>query len=188
MDESAVARPYSQAAYKHAAAAGAAGEWEAMLSLLAATAETGEFRQLISDPRISEHECGQALEAILERSGIAGAGAGAGRDFHGFCRQLLANGRLPAAAQIAAQFGEIRRQAEKTLDVQIHTAFALSDQQVKHLGAAIKKRLGCLQVRTEVIIDEDLGGGVRIVAGDDVIDATVTAELARLRSRVLSFD
>ena len=186
MDASAVARPYAQAAYKHAASASAAGEWEGMLSLLAAIAATAEFRQLISDPRISEGECGQALEALLDKSSIGRDGHG--RDFRGFCHQLLANGRLSAAEQIAAQFEEIRRRAEKIVDVQIHTAFALSGQQIKRISAAIKSRLGCQEVRTEVLIDENLGGGVRIVAGDDVIDATVTAELDRLRSHVLSFD
>ena len=186
MDESSVARPYAQAAYRHAAAADAAGQWEGMLSALAAMADTGEFRQLISDPRIGPHQCGQALEALLDAAAIASDGHG--RDFRSFCRQLAAGGRLLAAGQIASQFGEIRRRAESVVDVRIHTAFSLSEQQVERIGEAVKRRLGCRRVRTEVIIDEGLGGGVRIVAGDDVIDATVAAELDRLRSHVLSFD
>lgn len=186
MDASAAARPYAQAAYQHAAGAGTAGQWEEMLSALAAISATGPFRQLIADPRLGEHECGQALEAMLTASQIDEQGAG--RDFRSFCRQLLAGGRLAAAGQIAAQFGEIRRLAEKIVDVKIYSAFALSEQQVGRIGEALKKRLACREVRTELVIDESLGGGVRIVAGDDVIDATVTAELDRLRSHVLSFD
>ncbi len=48
-----VARPYAEAAYKHAVASGELDQWSKMLQLAAMIAEDSEFKLLIGNPVIS---------------------------------------------------------------------------------------------------------------------------------------
>ncbi len=184
MDSQVSARPYAEAAYAHAAAAGAdaPAEWKRLLEGLAGLTGTVPLRQLMADPRFTPEQRSAAFTALLSQ--VAGDSSAFGQ-FSNFCLQLLANGRLEAAPEIAEQYASLHREAAGIVEAEIRTAFPLDDEQIGALTAALKRRLGCSEVRASVIVDESLGGGVRIRFGDDAIDATVTAELERMRSALL---
>jgi F-type H+-transporting ATPase subunit delta len=85
---------------------------------------------------------------------------------------------LPA---IAAQFEQLRAEAEARVDVEITSASAVPQAQQQQLAAAVGKRL-----QRDVAItwktDAELIAGARIRAGDLVIDGSVRGELDRLRT------
>ncbi|UGA39690.1 ATP synthase F1 subunit delta [Chromobacterium haemolyticum] len=78
--------------------------------------------------------------------------------------------------QIAEQFEVFKAQAEGVVDAVVETAFALNDAQKAELTDTLSKKYG-KSVRIDVRDNPDLIGGVRVLVGDDVIDASVRGKL-----------
>jgi len=88
---------------------------------------------------------------------------------------------LELLAEIHAQFEALKNEREGVVEAQVHSAFELSASQVADLQQRLEKRTG-RKVRTQVHVDKDLIGGVKLVLGDKVIDASARAQLAALES------
>ena len=73
----------------------------------------------------------------------------------------------------------MKAEQERTVDVEITTAFALVEETEKKLTQAIKARLN-RDVKIHSQIDKNLIGGMVIRAGDLVIDDSVRGKLHKL--------
>lgn len=65
------------------------------------------------------------------------------------------------------------------------TAVPMSDEQLERLARALSTQYG-RTVRTNVVIDEHVVGGIRVEIGDEVIDGTVSHRLAEAHRRMTS--
>ena len=61
----------------------------------------------------------------------------------------------------------------------VHSAFPLDDAQLASLGQLLETRFGRLQL--SVNVDPALIGGVKVVIGDQVLDASVSGKLSAMR-------
>jgi F-type H+-transporting ATPase subunit delta len=66
---------------------------------------------------------------------------------------------------------------------EVRTAVELTEDQRARLREALAKATG-RDVELQVVIDEDVVGGVLATIGDTVIDGTVSRQLSRMRSRL----
>ena len=99
---------------------------------------------------------------------------------------VIQNGRIEALPQITAQYRELLNHENKEADVTIETAFPLSDDQVADLIKALDKKFPGIKLLPKVVVDKDLIGGVRVIVGDKVLDGTVKARLAEMKSALTS--
>jgi F-type H+-transporting ATPase subunit delta len=83
---------------------------------------------------------------------------------------------LPEIAEI---FEALKANQEKTVDVELSTAFALSSDVVNTLTQALQARLS-RQINLQTKVDKHLIGGAVIRAGDTVIDSSVRGKLTKL--------
>ncbi len=67
------------------------------------------------------------------------------------------------------------------VEAEVQSAFELSEPQVQDLVQRLEKKTG-RKVRTQVSVNKDLIGGVRVLLGDKVIDGSVRAQLAALET------
>jgi F-type H+-transporting ATPase subunit delta len=163
-----IARPYAEAAFKLALENRNLAGWSDMLSLLAGVVEDDAIASRISDPNIDD----RALESLL--LGVFGDKLdGQGRNF---LQVLIQNKRLMLLPQIREQYEELRREHEGVVEATIVSALPMDDAQTGMLVAALEAKQG-RKVTARVEIDPELIGGVRIVVGDKVIDATVRGRL-----------
>lgn len=169
---STIARPYAEAVFALAREADDFDRWSAFLARAAAVAADAQVVRLIQDPRVAR----ETLLGIVADLSIQG-GDEAQRNF---LRLLIANRRVRALPDIAAQFEKLRAEAEGTVDAELVTAFAVSAAQKEKIAAALGKKLG-RKVRLGVSEDGDLIGGAIIRAGDLVIDASVRGQLEQLK-------
>jgi F-type H+-transporting ATPase subunit delta len=96
---------------------------------------------------------------------------------------LVENDRLLLLPDIAEQFAALRNRHDGTAQAEITSAFEMSDAQVQELVAALEQKFG-LKLKPSVTVDPSLIGGVRVAVGDQVLDTSVQAQLARMRDQL----
>jgi F-type H+-transporting ATPase subunit delta len=166
-----IARPYAEAAYKLALDSNALQQWSDMLALIEAVVHDEQIASRIGDPNVDEH----ALEAAM-LGALGDRLDGRGRNL---VQVLVQNGRLELAPHIRSLFEALRREHEGTVEAKIISAHPIGDDQLQPLLSALEKKYGC-KVTAQVEVDPELIGGVRIVIGDKMIDATVRGRLDAL--------
>ncbi|MAK56578.1 MAG: F0F1 ATP synthase subunit delta [Pusillimonas sp.] len=170
---STIARPYAEALFASAKGDQASlASWSDLVNELAAVASLEDVRDALTDPRLSNEQrfelfCGLVKSALSDQA-------------RNFIELLVQNDRILLLPQIAEQFDLLKNQFEGSAVAQITSAYELSDAQVAELLAGLEKKFG-LKLKPSVTIDASLIGGVRVVVGDQVLDTSVQAQLARMR-------
>jgi F-type H+-transporting ATPase subunit delta len=172
-EPSTIARPYAEAAFRLADGQGKLADWSAALANLAAVAADARIKAAVGDPNLPAAKVAGLFISIL-----AGKLTG---ETENFVRVLAENGRLDVLAEIRTQYEVLKNEREGTVEAEVHTAFEMNAAQVADLVQRLEKRTG-RKVRTKVLIDKNLIGGVKIVIGDKVIDGSARAQLGALEA------
>ena len=163
-----VARPYAKALYSLAAEQLSVQQWSESLTWLAAMAGHPAFAASIAHPKYTAEEVKIMMLDVL--------GARGNEEVKRFLDVLLKNGRLRLLPKIAEQFEVCKAQAEGVVHVVLETAFPISPFQQAELIDAISKKYGKF-VQIEVRLHPELIGGVRLLIGDNVTDASIRGKL-----------
>ena len=166
-----IARPYAKAAFEVALESGALDSWSRMLSLAAVVAKQETVSVMLTDPALSSEQlaatfievCGDELDSKAQN----------------FLHLLAENKRLVLLPEISSLFNILKANQEKSVDVQITTAFEVSSDISDKLAAALSKRLQ-RDIKLATSVDQKLIGGAIIRAGDTVIDSSVRGKLSKL--------
>jgi F-type H+-transporting ATPase subunit delta len=172
-DITTLARPYAKAVFELARDSGKFKDWSAALAAIAQSVSAPQTAALIEHPALTKAD----LTAVLTKA----LGGTLSAEALALLRLLVENNRLSAAPALAAQFEQLRAEAEARADVEITTAVTVAGSQQQQLAAAVGKRLG-RAVSVEWKTDEALIAGAVIRAGDLVIDGSVKSELERLQT------
>ena len=172
-EPSTIARPYAEAAFRLADAQGKLADWSAALANLAAVAADARVKAAVGDPNLPAAKVAGLFISIL-----AGKLTG---ETENFVRVLAENGRLDVLAEIRTQYEVLKNEREGTVEAEVYTPFEMNAAQVADLVQRLEKRTG-RKVRTRVLIDKNLIGGVKIVIGDKVIDGSARAQLGALEA------
>ncbi len=166
-----VARPYAKAAFQYADENGSLAEWSDMLGFAAAVSQDRDFQRYISDSKTTAEDQAKAfLNVGSDKLNEAGKN---------FISLLARNKRLGALGEIHNLFEQLKSEKEMSVDVEVTSAFALSDDQANKLAEALKRKLD-REVNLTSTEDKSLIGGVVIRAGDLVLDSSVRGKLAKL--------
>jgi F-type H+-transporting ATPase subunit delta len=163
-----VARPYAEAAFKLAREANALEHWSQMLALIEGVVSDENIASRVGDPNVDE----RALEGVI----LGALGERLDGPARNLVQLLIENGRLDLVAQVRTLFEALRREQEGVVEARIISALPLAEEQVRSLVGALERKYG-RKVNAQVEIEPELIGGVRIIVGDKVIDATVRGRL-----------
>ena len=168
-----LARPYAEAVFKLAKDKNALDKWSQMLAFLEVVVREPQVQALIGDPNLSV----QKIESLL--LGVCGEQIdGVGRNL---VQVLARNDRLLLLPAIRMLYEQRKAEQEGVLEAKIASAFALSDAQVGQLVSALEGKYK-RRVVVQVSVDRELIGGVKITAGDEVLDASVRGKLEAMRA------
>ena len=172
-----LARPYAKAAFEYAQAHQQLANWSAMLGLAAAVSQDDTMQRVLKAPRLTSTEKATTFVEVC------------GDKFDAQARNFLSivseNNRMELLPEIADRFDLYKAGQEKSVDVEVTSAFALNDEQQDKLAKVLSARLG-REVRLHAAEDASLIGGVVIRAGDLVIDGSVRGKLAKLAEALKS--
>ncbi len=170
---STIARPYAEAVFASVRNdQSLLASWSSLLAELAELASIDDVQAALTDPRLNAAKRTELFTGLV-KSPLSPAA-------RNFIELLIDNGRILALPQVAEQFELLKNQLEGTALAQISSAFPISDEQVQQLVAGLEKKFG-LKLKPAVTVDPELIGGVRVVVGDQVLDTSVQAQLARMR-------
>ena len=163
-----IARPYAEAVFKLASEGGALPAWSDALANIDGVVADARVQACISDPKVSASQ----LEGLV----LSVVGDNLSGDARNLVQVLVQNNRLDLMPLIRSHYEALKRDKEGMLEAKIISALPMSDEQVKQLVAQLEKKYQ-RKVTAQVETDASLIGGVKIVVGDKVIDATVRGKL-----------
>jgi F-type H+-transporting ATPase subunit delta len=169
------ARPYARAAFETAIGDGSLKAWSAGLGLLAALLQDSKVAGYLSDP---SRNTGTQAQTLIDL-----CGSELDAKVQNFVLVLAANKRLALLPEISSLFEGMKAEYEKTVDVDVISAFSMDSGAESNLVAALKKRLQ-RDVKLNVTVDRALIGGMIVRAGDLVIDGSVRGKLNKLAESV----
>lgn len=166
-----LARPYAKAAFEFALAAKDLAGWQKALSQAAAVSIDGRVLALLSSPNLTVTEKGEEFGDLC--------GDALDEKQVNFVKVLAGYNRLGLLPQVKELFELYKANQEKTVDVEIQTAFEISADLEKKLVSTLKEKLD-RDIELKTHIDKSLIGGALIRAGDTVIDGSARGRLAKL--------
>lgn len=168
---STLARPYAKAAFEFADNSDALTQWSNELSLAAAVARTEKIVKLLSSPSLTSAQQAESFIAVC--------GDELSSNVKNFMQVLSTNKRLSLLPEISALYEAFKANREKSVEVDITSAFELDDAIQKTLSQALTAKLK-RDVKVQTTVDKSLIGGVVIRAADVVIDSSIRGRLAKL--------
>lgn len=165
-----IARPYAEALFK-AAQADLDGT-AAWLEPLAAVAGDPQLLQLAGNPNVRAQQLFDVITAVMKQP-LPPAGAN-------FLRTVIDNERLAALPEIAHQFRVLKNARAGSLDAVVYSAFPIDAGALEAVAPTLEKRFG-RKLNLQVQEDPSLIGGIRVVAGDEVLDTSVKARLEQMK-------
>ncbi|WP_220267033.1 F0F1 ATP synthase subunit delta [Enterobacter sp. Colony194] len=165
-----VARPYAKAAFDFAVEHQSVDRWQDMLTFAAEVTKNEQMAELLS---------GALAPETLAESFIAICGEQLDENGQNLIKVMADNGRLKVLPDVLEQFIRLREAREATVEVEVTSANALSEEQLEKISVAMEKRLS-RKVKLNCKIDKSVMAGVIIRAGDMVIDGSVRGRLERL--------
>jgi F-type H+-transporting ATPase subunit delta len=165
-----IARPYAEALYQASRQdLAGAGKW---LDALASVAANAQLLQFAGNPQVAPQQVYDVV-ADVARAELPEAGKN-------LLRTVIENGRLAALPEIAHQFREMKNAQTGSTDAVVFSAFPISEFDLGRVSVALEKRFG-RKLNLTVQEDPSLIGGIRVVAGDEVLDTSVKARLEQMK-------
>jgi F-type H+-transporting ATPase subunit delta len=123
------------------------------------------------------------FSAKVKKEGLERAVTGASPAITNFLQALIERHRMPAIFRIRNEFNVLWDEARKLLPVQIISAIALDENEVRSLGERIGRQVD-RQVQVSADVDPDILGGVVLRVGNVILDASIRNRLEQLRKQV----
>ena len=170
-----IARPYAEAVFARAKESDSLDQWSETLAYMGAVMSDPAMSGVIGNPNV---EKSQLTDLVIEIGGEQ-----FGDEAKNLVRLLVENDRLSIAPQIAEQYEALKSESQGVLEVDVVSAFPVDDDQKEAIANALKAKLG-RDINITTSEDPELIGGMRIRAGDLVIDGSVQGQLTKLANEL----
>lgn len=168
---STIARPYAVAAYKLAKEQNSLAKWSEMLGFATAIVNDAQMNAYIQDPKV--------VGSDLQANFLKVCGDKLNENAQNLIKVLVEYGRLSILPAITSAFEELKALDEGTLEAQIIAAAKPSAAEIKDLVKRLEAKFG-KKIEASVSVDPEIIGGIKIIVGDTVIDASVKGQLQNL--------
>lgn len=166
-----IARPYANASFTMAKRDGQLDGWSRMLRVLDTITSDERVLLLLESPDLPASAkafrladlCGEELDDRGKK----------------FLQALADHDRLTLIAEIRSQFEDLRAEEEKSLDVEVISAYEMSESESADLARALNSKFE-KEISIETRVDRGLIGGAIVRAGDIVIDGSIRGRLNKL--------
>ncbi len=174
-----IARRYARALFDLCSPAELEINREAIGDLARIWRQNVELREAVLNPAIPAAQRAAVLADIAERV------APGNKHIAGTLQLLLAKNRLVSLPDVATVFSRMVDEVKKLLALEVSSAFALSDTEKNAILSQVQKDFGGL-ASISWLTDKNLIGGMRVKAGDRMLDGSVRGSLDRVKNVLLN--
>jgi len=171
----ALARPYAEAVFLMAEEKGSIDKWSDALEFLKLVMSDELISKFADNPKVSQAMLEKAMLDIskdqLDEEGL------------NLIKLLIKNDRLQLVSEVQEQYEIKKAQKSGELNVEITSAFPMSESDQKELVKSLSTAFG-KQVKVSVEEDSSLIGGMIVRAGDKVIDGSVSGQIQQLAKQL----
>jgi F-type H+-transporting ATPase subunit delta len=172
-----VHRTYARALFDAAKEKGRLEEVHGELAdFTAAVVEVPELRAVLRNPQVDPRTTSRILDDLLGDADVL---------VRNFLRLAAEKGRIGAIEEITREFERLVAAEERRLNVELTTAYELSDEEAAQIVGQIEQASG-RTVEATRNVDPSLIGGLVLEAGSLRVDASVRGRLERLRRELVS--
>ena len=167
-------RRYGQAIFELAQEQGETGQWGQDVVLVAEAFTDSDFNALLKHAGVSAEDKRSAVDTVL---------GGVNPMVRNMVNLLVARGLVDAIPEACEEYTELLDRQEGRQRVEVTTAVALTDDELRRITDFISGL-----IRQEVVVtarvDEEVLGGLVIQIGDRLLDGSARARLDGLRERL----
>jgi F-type H+-transporting ATPase subunit delta len=149
---------------------------EQLEEFVTALHEVPELDALLRNPQLDPQTKAEALAAVLGE---------ADEMLRNFLRVVTEKGRAGQIEEIAHEFQTLYAEEQRVLNVELTTAFELSEEEAGTIVRQIEEASG-RTVEATRSVDPKLIGGIVLTAGSLRVDSSVRGRLERLRSELVT--
>ena len=149
---------------------------EELAEFVRALAEVPELAALLRNPQLDPPTKAEALDNVL---------SGADETLRNFLRVVTEKGRGAHIEDIAREFEALYAAEQQVLNVELTTAYELSDEEARDIVQQIETASGRSVAATRSV-DPKLIGGIVLTAGTLRVDSSVRGRLERLRRELVT--
>ncbi len=179
MELTTIAKPYANAIFEIAEQGNNHSSWHDVLHAGAQLANDETVQAFIASPSATKDAKADAIKglfgSVLDRS--------LSTEENAFVTLLLDNARISALPSMLALFEAMSNQGSDTKTFDVISAYELSASQQQQLIGDLSRKYNTT-ISINVVIDENLLGGVMIKEGDKVIDLSIQARVNTLGTRL----
>ena len=166
-----LSRPYANAIFGLAQESNSLEVWSKSLSILVAASGDPAVQTMLNSPDLAAADKASKLADLCADE--------INNEASPFLQALAEHDRLLLLEEVRNQFEALRAEQERTLDVDVVSAFDLTEAQSEALKASLQKKYD-REVSIASRTDASMIGGAVIRAGDIVIDGSVKGRLTKL--------
>ena len=163
-----VARPYAEAVFRLGRESSKLADWSGWLGRLSLIANESAMQDCFGNPKLSSRQVTDLVVGVL--------GVEAPQALSRFIEVLAENGRLTLLPEIQSLFEELKSDEEGVKEAHIVSAFPMDDAQVKQVLPVLEQHFSS-KLKPRVTVEPSLIGGIKVVVGDEVFDASVRGQL-----------
>jgi F-type H+-transporting ATPase subunit delta len=172
-----IARPYARAAFATAVEADQLTQWSTMLGLLAAITSDEKVQSVLENPSLSQEHRAQLLVGVC--------GDQLDEKSKNFVSLLAEYQRIALLPEIHRLFELLKANHEKTVEVEVISAYEISEADEKKLTDTLMTRLK-RDIRITSRVDRSLIGGLIVKTEDSVIDNSISGKFEKLAQAMKS--
>lgn len=169
-----IAHPYAKALFELAQTYNCLTEWLEDLTKLEKFSQHNNFINLINDPLLSKEDI---VVLILKSCNLINS------KLIKFINLLADNKRLFILIAVKEIYLNYYNQYNHETQVIIETAYSLNEQQIIHLVSILSIRFKT-KIKTQIILNSDLIGGIKISINDVLIDYSIKTALLKMATQL----
>lgn len=131
-----------------------------------------EFKKMLLDPRIANSVKMEVIQELLPEYKQ--------EVFINFLQLLIQEKRMNLIGEIAEVYANQNRSSKNELAIKIIVAQEIAEEQIQQITDKFKKMYAVKTIQYEIEKDEKLLGGIKVVVGNTVYDASIETQLKQI--------
>ena len=169
-----IAKRYAEALINTAIEANAVENYGAQLDVATVFMVNSEVKDILEYPGVNIVKKKELIKSLMNEK--------LDKNIIHFLMILLDNNRLKYFTEIVAEYKVIADKYRDILFVEVTTAVELNEDHINRIKVKLSSQYGTSNIKTKIVIDTSVIGGVKLKIGDTVIDGTVKARLESLEN------